>query len=56
MKPESIDFTDEIGWFEYQVRLVAGAFRPVDMYYEAPTLRDALGYYHSKHNCSDDDN
>jgi hypothetical protein len=37
----------EISWLEYSMRKAAGALRPIDNYYTAPTIEDAPGY------CSD---
>lgn len=34
----------EIFWLEYSMREAAGALRPIDNYYTAPTIKDAMGY------------
>jgi hypothetical protein len=34
----------DIDWLQYRMREVAGALRPIDAYYTAPTIKDAPGY------------
>lgn len=34
----------EIFWLEYSMRQATGALRPIDDYYTAPTIKDAMGY------------
>jgi hypothetical protein len=41
--PEDFDYGG-INWLEHRIREVAGTLRPMDTYYEAPTIRDAPGY------------
>jgi hypothetical protein len=38
------DDDPEISWLEYSMRKTAGALRPIDNYYTAPTIKDAPGY------------
>jgi hypothetical protein len=38
------DYSTEISWLEHRMREVAGALRPVDAYYTAPSIKDAPGY------------
>jgi hypothetical protein len=40
---EEDDYPD-ITWLEYGMRKAAGALRPIDNYYTAPTIKDAPGY------------
>jgi hypothetical protein len=46
------EYSCEIGWLEYRMREVAGALRPIDAYYTAPTIKDAPRY---RARYSDDD-
>lgn len=42
----------QVPWLEYHVRQLSKTLRPVDPYYRAPRLQDAIGY----HPPSDNDN
>jgi hypothetical protein len=58
MKAEGINWMDYypgIRWLEYHARRATGALRPVDAYYESPTIRDAMGYNSEEENESDSD-
>jgi hypothetical protein len=37
-------YSFEISWLEHRMRQVAGALRPIDVYYTAPTIKDAPGF------------
>jgi regulator of RNase E activity RraB len=43
----------QINWLEYSMRQAAAALRPIDNYYTAPTIKDAMGYV-SPEECDSD--